>query len=168
MNPKLKQALASESVQAPLRWYAGREPREQRALRVLSVVLAGALLWQAVWVPVRDARNRNQAAYLAALSDVAWMRAHAEEAAAKPDALEDDAPVLTSVAASAQRQGITLQHVEPAQDGSLRITLESVPFTRLVSWLEALEAEHGIRADYAALERASAPGQVSASLTLRR
>lgn len=158
----------AQYVAPALRWFHGLQPREQRALRALCVFLSAALLWQGVWVPVRDVRDRNQALYLSALGDLEWMHAHAEDAKQKPEAVENEGPVLALVAASAQRQGIVMQQAEPSQDGSLRVTLDQVPFTRLIAWLELLQAEHGIRTDQAALERAATPGQVSASLTLRR
>ncbi|NBO17716.1 MAG: type II secretion system protein M [Proteobacteria bacterium] len=150
-----------------IQWFHARQPREQKALRLLAYFLAGALLWQGAWVPARDIRNRSQSQYLAALADLEWMRAHAADAQ-KPASGDAEGSVLTLVAAAAKKHGVIVQHAEPAQDGSLRVTLEGVSFARLLAWLQALQAEHGIRTDYAALERGTGPGQVSANLTFRR
>jgi general secretion pathway protein M len=167
----------SEGLRLPppvLRWYGGLQPQERRALVFLLGFLALVMLWLQVWVPLREMRDKKEAAYLSSVRDVRWMQAQApkEAASGAPDAaapaLPDGSSLLTLITASAQGVHITISHAEPVENDRLHLTLENVAFSRLLVWLEALQHDYGISATQVSVERVTAmPGYVSATLELK-
>lgn len=149
--------------------YSALPPRERRALPGLAVFLGGMMAWQLLWLPLARERDRSEAHYRRSVTALRWMQAHAHEAGtvtAKEAAAEG--ALLGVVTGSAAPFGITVNRAEPAQDGSLHVTLDHAVFPRLASWLAGLEREHGVRASQAVLEREDAsPGHVRATLTFR-
>lgn len=156
------------------RWFTGLPSREQRAVKILLTFLAMLFLWKELWQPVQEARDRNEAAYEAAYTDFQWMQAHMQQAKlAIPQSATTPSPDGSSLLAlttdTAQTYRIAISHAEPAEDGSLRLTLESVAFSKLLPWLESLQREHNIDTSQLSMERQTdKPGYVSATLTLQQ
>ena len=159
---------------APMkRWFGGLQRREQSAILLLSAFIVILFLWMEVWQPVDAARDKSEASYQVALADLEWMRAHTEQAKslrvpANTKVASDGSSLLTLVTDSAQPYHIEISHAEPTEDGSLHLSLDSVPFSHLLSWLDTMQREHDIKTSQITIERQTAkPGYVSANLTLQ-
>jgi type II secretory pathway component PulM len=162
---------AIASLFTPLRnAYGNLEPREQRSLAALGAFLLFVVAWVGVFKPVEQGWQDNAAAYQEANADLVWMQAHAAQVQQiKNDLHADDAPLVSVATDEARAQGIVVSRAEPQGDGSLHLTLNSVSFARMLSWLEALERKHGISpAEFSIESPNDAPGHVNASLLLRR
>ncbi|WP_336368264.1 type II secretion system protein M [Marinobacter sp. C2H3] len=150
--------------------------RDRQALQVLALALALAFVYFALWRPVSGFRaqaadDRAQAAEL-----LAWVQANQSTiqglsgkgaaASAAVDKPADGRALMALVTRSAGESKLTLQRFEPSGDGAIRVWLDDVPYASLAAWLENLSVQHGVVIDQAAMDRANAPGRVSARLTL--
>lgn len=173
MFSKLKE---NPSVTRLIARYDHLPRRDQQALKVMVVALLLALLWFAVWRPVADYHDQASSARQNAAELLAWMQQNRQairslseqgntdtSAADKP---EDGRALMATVTSTAKEAGLDLQRFEPSGDDAMRVWLEDVPFDQVAQWLEALNSDHGILIDQAALDRRDAPGVVSVRLTL--
>lgn len=148
------------------------QPRELMMICAMTVFIFGVIAWSGVWAPTRAALEQNQASYQSSRDDLDWMKANAEK-------IRHDTPVAVSVPAdagallaavteSAQAAHLTINHAEPAEDGALNLSLETVPFTQLLPWLETLQTTHGVRPVHISIDRQiSQPGYVSSRILLK-
>ncbi|MDZ7825883.1 MAG: type II secretion system protein M [Gammaproteobacteria bacterium] len=163
------QALAASPAG---RWYREQSPRDQWML----VLLAGFLLLVSVWLLVRVPVERDLAqaerSYQAARGDHLWILEHQDEAAraaghsGRSGEPQTGQALLSTVAGSARRSGLTLNRFQPEGDDALAVSLDEVAFGEMLRWLETLEAEEGIRVRQASLSAADRPGHVRARLVL--
>lgn len=157
---------------AATQWLARLQPQERRALMALAVFLAAIVLWFGVWAPLKNLRDAKEATYQSLLQDVRWMEAQAAQgsgvvAPADAKSMPEGSSILSLATAAAQGHHITLSRAEPAEDNRLHVTLESAPFSKVLTWLQELQGNYGIRAINVTLERKTGmPGYVSATLVL--
>lgn len=166
-----RQALAASPAG---RWYREQSPRDQRVLALLAVFLLVVSVWLLVRLPVERDLSQAQRRYEAARSDHLWILAHRDEAARAAGrgagqgsrGSQSGQALLSTVAGSARRSGLTLNRFQPEGDDALAVSLDEVVFGEMLRWLETLEAEEGIRVRQASLSAADRPGRVRARLVL--
>lgn len=135
---------------------------DKRSLLILGVFLAAVTLWKGIWLPLDNAVMRYREEYTEAASDYAWMKAHAPHSQASPDN-----NFISKVTSSASLFQVNISSAQPVQNNAVQVIIVSVPFNSIISWLELLQREHGIKATRIMLEKSSnSPGHVSAQLTL--
>lgn len=160
------------SVASLKQWFAGLQPQEQRALKLLGVFLLVVGVWLKLWLPLQQTRNENAAMFHRAAAELAWMQAHSEEAKAAPQAnapSPSDVSLLSLSSDAAQLYHLAFSHAEPSQDGSLHVSLEHVPFSRFLNWLDVLAREHGVVAMNVSVERnVESEGFVNATVILQK
>ena len=171
---------AFDNITAPLRarlaplqlWLNQREPREQLALRVLAIAFGLTLLVLLVWQPLlashadakaQFARNSRLHAWIE--DNSAAVRGAAQHAPAPRTANGDWIAQLSRSAAAA---GLELRGFSPEGDQAVRIQLEAQPFAEMVSWLQQLETEQGIRVTQAEFSSTNTSGLVNLRATLKR
>lgn len=78
--------------------------------------------------------------------------------------------ILATLEQTANARGLkqNIARMEPEGPTGAHISLDSIAFDALVSWLNDLQTQNAIRVESAALEAQPAPGMVKARLTLRR
>ncbi|WP_166259266.1 type II secretion system protein GspM [Marinobacter salicampi] len=166
-NPSLQKLVAQ---------YDQLSQRDQKALWLMAVALLLALLYFAVWRPVAGFHDNAELAHERAQSLVVWMENNRAAIAQLSENRGDQKgsnritsgrALMSTVTSSAREAGIALQRFEPSGENALRVWLENVPFSQVAAWLEALNTDHGILVDQAALDSSDQPGQVSARLTLQ-
>lgn len=157
--------------------------RDQQAVRWLSLALLLFLVYFLIWQPLRDFRADAAARADVAQQRVAWLQANLEQArqlvqagqigGQGPDQgsgpaqkISDSRSMMSTVTASAQAAGLTLQRFEPSGDDKMRVWLDNTAFDNLARWLEKLTADYGIVVDQAAVDRANDAGRVNVRLTL--
>lgn len=147
------------------------EKRERAALLSLAAFLAVAVLYLAIWAPVNDFAADSRVSHDRHLELLTYLRS--TEADARAVARGDkrgqsaDRNLLTSVARTAQLTGITPTRMQPEGSGAVSVWFDAVTFTRLMLWLERLEARQGIVVRQISIDRRNETGQVSARLVLR-
>lgn len=152
-------------------WLDGLAPRERNLVYVAAAVLAVAILYFAVVLPVTSAARHREARIAQKTSDLAWMRQVAPQvmaAAAAGNGMAGDESLVVLVDRTARESGIgaSIRDQSPAGQTGLQLRLEGAPFDALMAWLASLQQQHGVRVDAAMIGAASAPGLVNASLTL--
>jgi type II secretory pathway component PulM len=145
--------------------------RERRGLMAAAVVVAFALLWSLVWLPMtRDiARSREALARERAMLATAQAR-HDESIA-----LERSAPrpppgdPRAAVERVLTERGLRTPTAQiDARDGRVHVVLDAVAFPALIPALGALAREDNLRVAEGTLTARVEPGSVRADLTLAR
>lgn len=153
-------------------WYRGQTQRDQRVLVLLALFLVVVTLYLAVWVPIQDGLTVARSRHADALADQRWMIANrdaARRAAGRQSAGgggRSGQALLSTVANSARRAGLTLNRFQPEGGDALAVSLDDVAFGELVAWLETLAREDGISVRQASVDARDAPGQVRVRLVL--
>ena len=163
----------SPQVQKLISAYDHLPRRDQRAVQVLALALALAIVFFVIWQPVRDFSDEAHARAEAAAERLAWLESNLEQARqmagvnqAPAQKVNDARGLMSTVTGTAQENGLVLQRFEPSGEDKMRVWLDSASFDTLARWLESLKKQYGITVDQAALDRADIPGRVNARLTL--
>ena len=152
-------------------WLDGLAPRERTLVYVAAALVAVAILYLAVVLPVTSAARHREARIAQKTSDLAWMRQVAPQvmaAAAAGNGVAGNESLVVLVDRTAREAGIgaSIRDQSPAGQTGLQLRLEGAPFDALMAWLASLQQQHGVRVDAAIIGAANAPGLVNASLTL--
>ena len=104
-------------------------------------------------------------------TDLTWMRSVAPELATNSSFRAPGGggqSLLVIVDRSARESGLAsaLAGSEPAGPGGLSVRLQKAPFDTLITWLNRLGQQNGIRVDTASIESAGSPGLVNAAIVL--
>jgi type II secretory pathway component PulM len=151
------------------RWTA--LPPRTRTLAVIAGVFAlGALIYLAAWRPLQKDLQRLRASVPSETEQLEWMRAHVDMAKAlraKSGATRGN--LVTSIEQTANARGLrsAITRIDAEGTSGARVTLESVSFNALVSWLSELHSNYGAAADDVTIEAKSATGTVNARIRLR-
>lgn len=167
---KMAQRMRTQIMQSPLwlRWQA-LQPREQRSLALLGIVLALTLLYLLLWQPAQQRVSEARAYYQQELELYAYMLQNAElarQVASRSNQVTLAPEQLQGmVTATAQRHGLNIESLDNSGDGSLQITLPDVSHATLLRWLDDLQAA-GVELAEVSLSRIG-EGRVSARANLR-
>lgn len=153
-------------------WLGGLAPRERNLVYLASALLAVALVYFALVLPITSAAAKRAARVEQKSADVAWMRQVAPQvmaaASAGAGAAASDESLVVLVDRTGRQAGLgsAIRDQSPSGEHGLRLRLEAAPFDVLVTWLTVLQQQHGVSVDAATIDAGSAPGLVNASLTL--
>jgi general secretion pathway protein M len=154
-------------------WLAGLSQRERTLVLAAGGVLAAALLYFALVLPLQSMASRRETRVEQKSADLAWMRqvAPAVTAAAAAGGATDVATgeslvVLVDRTAREAGLGTALRDQSPNGEAGLRLRLEAAAFDRLIEWLGQLQERHGVAIEAANFDATGNPGLVNASLTL--
>ncbi len=141
-----------------------------------ALATAALLIYLLMWEPFQDRLANRRQSVVALRADLAWMQQAATELQrlqANPGQPSRPAPgarpsllILVDQSARAAGLGGAVKRVEPQGADKIRIQLEDAGFDALIRWLGALDREHGVTIDNAAISSKSAAGQVDARLIL--
>lgn len=147
-------------------------PRERVMVMTGATVFAVTLLYLLIWEPLATAhRQREEGLQRARMLSVRIEQAAAQVTAGGAGRSIDRNQSLVSAVDQTSRSpilGKTPSRLQPEGDREVKIWFEDVPFANLLRWLQDLETRYGITASSAEVERGTAPGLVSARLTLVR
>lgn len=127
-----------------LAYWHGLKDQEQRLLLVAGVVFVLFALIMGVFKPLNAAadkalKDRQQQAEL-----MLWVRESVVRLqSATPKQASNNASLSQIVNSSRGRFNINISKMQPT-DNTLRLTIDSVEFNRLVSWLDELVNRHGV------------------------
>jgi general secretion pathway protein M len=156
-------------MRAPALWTA-RSPRERAILGWAGAAVAALLAFALAWLPAERARARLGAGLPALRASVQEMRAQAEEVRALralPSRAAAPATPLASLAASgALVQGLPGARATAVDAKRVRVAVDDASWARLLEWIPAVGAAHGLAVEEATVEALPAAGRVRASLVL--
>lgn len=152
-------------------WVEGLAPRERNLVYVAAGLVAVAIVYLAVVMPLQTMSARRAARVEQKGADLAWMRqvapqVRAAAAAGGASASNESLVVLVDRTARDAGLGSALRDQSPSGEHGLRLRLESAPFDVLVTWLALLQQRYGVTIETASIDASGAPGLVNASLSL--
>jgi general secretion pathway protein M len=151
-------------------WLDGLAPRERNLVYAAAAVLAVAIVYLVVVLPVTTAAKHRATRIEQKSADLAWMRQVAPQVAAASasggGANQESLVVLVDRTGREAGIGGAIRDQSPSGEHGLRLRLESAQFDILVAWLTSLQQQYGVRVEAATIDAAGAPGLVNASLTL--
>ena len=152
-------------------WLDGLAPRERNLVYAAAALLAVAIVYLVVVMPVTTAAKHRATRIEQKSADLAWMRQVAPQVAAAMAsgggaANSESLVVLVDRTGREAGLGGSIRDQSPSGEHGLRLRLESAQFDVLVVWLTNLQQQYGVRVEAATIDAAGAPGLVNASLTL--
>jgi general secretion pathway protein M len=146
-------------------------PREKRLVYLAAGLVALAAVYLIVVMPLHAFTARAAARVNQKSADLAWMQQAAPQvmaASAAGGSAGSGESLVVLVDRTAREAGLggSVRDQSPNGDNGLRLRLEGAPFDVLITWLVALQQQHGVSVEAANVDAASAPGLVNASLTL--
>jgi len=164
---RLQQRLLSSAAG---RWYAEREPNEQRVVLALTAAVILTIVWLGIWKPISDWRTLEHNRYQNAQSLLDWMRANearAREAARSGGPRSGNRSVLPVITRSAEAQGIRLNRLQPESNAVVSVVIQSQPFNEVLSWLHQLQENNGISIQRLSVDAEGTPGLINAQIRLQ-
>lgn len=154
-------------MNAPGFWTA-RSPRERAILAAVAAIAAIVLFFALAWLPLERSRTRIAASLPGLRASVAEMRVQADEARAlrAMPAAASATPLATLVSSGALAQGLPGARVSALDARRVQLSVDDASWTRLVEWIAATNAAHGLAVDEATVEALPATGRVRASFVL--
>ena len=151
-------------------WWGARSSSERRGISI-GVAIAALLLFVAfVWLPLERARARLASELPVLGASVREMRAQAEQVKAlramPSRASATNVPLATLVANGTLALGLPDARVSTLDARRLKLTTADVAWTRLLEWISAAQAVHGLAVDAATIDALPSPGRVRAELVL--
>lgn len=165
-------------------WWSTRTPREQTLMGVMGTLVLVLTLSLGVVGPLPTARDRAKLRYTVAHKDLTYIQWASERLGgggalgqgqnASQNAGQNAArarsqrSVREIVGATHGAAGLVIDAVTPSGDGQAAVRLDSVAPGTLFSWLQQLQANHGVVVVRANVRRSARDDTVSANLTLAR
>lgn len=152
-------------------WLAGLSTRERNLVYLAAALLAAALVYLLLVMPLNGMHRRLESRVERKSADLAWMRQVAPQVAAAAasgaaPASTESLVVLVDRSARAAGLGAAVRDQSPSGARGLRLRLEAAPFDVMVAWLATLREQHGVEVESASVDSTPAPGLVNASITL--
>ncbi len=146
------------------------QEKDRKALSLLTIALAVAVLYFLIWEPIAHWSDKEQMEYERQLSVYEWMQTNAESArqTIKKQKSGPGQKDLSSVVSSTSRQaGIVLSRVQPDRKG-LGIWIDDAAYQKLLMWLITLNTRYQIDLQQVKIEKNKEEGRVKAVFHLAR
>ena len=150
--------------------FAQLENRERIALLSLCSFLVVVIFYFLIWVPTTEFVDSGKRDYDRHLKLLKYLRSTEAEATAsktRPNPEMSARSLLTTVTRTAQTVGVTPSKLQPEGNEAVSVWFDSVPFSRLMLFLERLKATQNIVVRQISVESQDEPGKVSARVILR-
>ncbi|MEJ2179219.1 MAG: type II secretion system protein M [Gammaproteobacteria bacterium] len=157
-------------------WYESLDVRERRILFAGAAVLVVALLYLLAWEPLVNKISVLEKSNQENQKLLSWMEQSAVEAKQLQAKLKSSGAsgrskgqsLLGTIDRTAKTNKLakSVKRVQPDGQTKARVWLENVSFDSMVSWLEKLQRQQGIRIVTSVIEKQDEPGLVNARLVL--
>jgi general secretion pathway protein M len=157
-------------------WFTSLEERERLFVTAAAVLLAIALFYLAVWLPL-DRGQKNLAASIDtwrdSLAELRVLKSSVETAGPNRNAPADVNQSLVVIVDNTLRERAlynSLQRSQPTATNGIRVEFENVAFDDLVLWLGDLSSRYGLQVQSGSFSAASQQndGRINSTLTLER
>lgn len=147
-------------------------PREQRAVRILALVLAVVVFYLALWVPLQRSISRLRAEVPRQAGELAIMRAQAAlvqdlRRGSPPAAPAGGLTGLIERSSTAHGLRAAFSRIDAEGANGVRVQIDASSFNAILVWLTELQQQNAVRVESATFERHTLAGSVSARLVLR-
>jgi len=156
-------------------WFESLEPRERLFVGIGAIVVAIAVFWGLVWLPLdkgyRNAQDRvtTWEQSLAELRPLASQPQPVNGTQSQPSVNPTQSPVIIVDTTLRNRSLGQPKRSQPTPNG-IRVEFENVAFDDLVLWLGDLSNQFGMEVQAGTLSIAAqaGPGRINVTLTLER
>ena len=157
-------------------WFESLEERERLFVMAAAVLLAIAVFYLAVWMPL-DRGQKNLATSIdnwnESLAELRLLKDSVSSAASEANRPADLNQSLVVIVDNTLRERAlydSLQRSQPTSTNGIRVEFENVAFDDLVLWLGDLGSSYGLQVQSGSFSTASPDnnGRVNATLTLER
>lgn len=141
-------------------WWNGLQQREQQLVLVAGGAVIIAAFYWLLWQPLHQARAQQQQNVQLAKQQLNMLQqAIPQLKAATTQGVTRNGSLSQVISSSARSEGIKVSRMQP-QNEQLSLVLEDVSFDKLLSWLHALQYQHGVKLVNLDLATADKPGIV--------
>ncbi len=148
-----------QQQQQLLNWWHGLQQREQRLLAGAVVVVVVGLFYWMLWQPLHQANIQQQQRLEAAQRQLGQLQNLIPQLAAGTPVARSGGSVAQIISSSARSSGISVSRMQP-QNNQLTLVLDDVSFDKLLTWLHALQYQHGVTLVNLDIASADKPGIV--------
>lgn len=153
-------------------WYAARPPQDQRALKLMALVLLPALIYFALVFPLQRARSQLSVAVTTQEAELSTMQANVVRVLASRGSghgkLDRAGRRLQQlISDSAPEFNLVLSRLQPKGDNELQVWLEEASFDDSLRWLHQLETGYGLQVAALNITSGRNSGMVKLQLRLK-
>ncbi|CCQ12762.1 General secretion pathway protein M [Pseudoalteromonas luteoviolacea B = ATCC 29581] len=146
-----------------LNYWHGLKDQEQRLLLIAGIVFVFFVLVMGIIKPLNEGLEKASKERQQQIELVAWVdESVAKLKAGAPKQVSSSGSISQVVNSTRGRYNITISKMQPT-DNSLRLTIDSVEFNKLISWLDELVQRHGVLVENLELSQDTQPGFVRIS-----
>ena len=124
-------------------WWHGLQQREQRLVTAAALTLLVGMVYWLIWQPALQGRAEQQQRLQAAERQLAQLQALMPQLNTTNNARRSGGSIAQIIGDSARNSGIRVSRMQPQND-QLTLVLEDVSFDALLTWLHALQYQHGV------------------------
>ncbi|WP_406732390.1 type II secretion system protein M [Vibrio scophthalmi] len=143
-------------------WWLRITPREQRLVMVGGVALIIGILFWGIYQPMVQRAELAQNQLRTEKQLLSWVQNKADDIVAlrgNGARALSPLPFNQAVSSSARRFNIELVRVQPRGE-EMQVWVQPLPFNQLVSWLEYLQQNHGVEAQFLDIDKSERVGVV--------
>lgn len=144
-------------------WWQGLNLREQRIVMAVAITFSMFLLYTLIWQPLNDSLDNSQKRLASRQALLTWVTdntARYESAKSTGGTQKSNGSLSSIVNRTANQQQLTITRMQP-QGEMLQVWLDSVPFGKLLGWLEHLANNEGLQVQAIDLTQGDNEGEVS-------
>ncbi|EGU33702.1 general secretion pathway protein M [Vibrio sp. N418] len=144
-------------------WWLRITPREQRLVMVGGVALIIGILFWGIYQPMVQRAELAQNQLRTEKQLLSWVQNKADDIVVlrgNGARALSPLPFNQAVSSSARRFNIELVRVQPRGE-EMQVWVQPLPFNQLVSWLEYLQQNHGVEAQFLDIDKNERVGVVN-------
>lgn len=154
------------------KWFNNLESREQLMLVVCGFFVLIYLLYQLLWSPIVDKRDKLQLQNQAVMESLGNVRnLAAEYKALKQSGAAGKSPVGANLSrivdTSVARNQLKMNRFQPSSSGDVQVRFENAVFNNIVAWLYELETDYAIDVKELSITPGAGSGLVNVSVRLQ-
>ena len=124
-------------------WWQALQQREQRLVAAAAVVVLLGVVYWLIWQPVMQGQAEQQQRVQAAGRQLAQLQSLPAQSDTGTSIGRTGGSIAQIIGDSARNSGIRVSRMQPQSD-QLTLVLEDVSFDALLTWLHALQYQHGV------------------------
>ncbi len=150
-------------------WYAAKSPTDRLVIKILSGLIAATIVYVAVWKPLSDYSQEQQARHVTELALSEWIILNQEslrQSAKRPTGGNSAPALIPSITNAANQNRLKLERLQPESDGGVSISLQDQQFDQVIKWLTLLESKQGLSVERLSIDRGDKGSKVNGQVKL--
>ena len=151
-------------------WYAEKSATDQKVIITIVLLGLGSMVYLAMWKPLLEYRDSQALRYERAQSLIDWVSLNKSALQAigqNKGTLPEQKSLIPLVTAGANLRQLKLNRLQPEQDGSVSISLQSQSFDQSLRWMVDLETNNRLLIDRISVDRTENVGLVNIQLRVQ-